>query len=478
MSPILSLSLLSFSLVASSFATPLSTSHDHDARHGFPFGIAPLHVAEHEAPHGLINDSYIVMLKKDLPLAVLDNHYNFLRSAHAEDPHLDDDSGIRHVFNSYIKGYTGKFTDRVIQRIREMPEVDYVERDQIVKAQEVQSSAPWGLARISHRPKLGFGTFNKYEYEDNGGEGVDVYVIDTGININHVEFEGRASWGKTIPTGDVDDDKNGHGTHCAGTIASRKYGVAKSAHVVAVKVLASDGSGSMSNVIGGVDYAVGAAAEKASAAAAELRATGKTKHKGSVANMSLGGGKSRAVDDAVNGAVASGLHFAVAAGGDGRDACSSSPAGAENPITAGASTLSDERAASSNIGSNNAVNTISGTSAASSHTAGLMAYLLSIYPSATFDPSPSSLVRPEFNAQRPFTGSFASLYGFVYTVMPRWVSGFLPPPRLVEAVTALKAAVIKLASRDVLTSLPADTKNLLIFNNYTTSKELWMNVGF
>lgn len=170
------------------------------------------------------------------------------------------------------------------------------------------------MARISHRPKLTFGTFNKYEYDGHGGEGVDVYVVDTGINIHHEEFEGRASWGKTMPLDDEDEDGNGHGSHCAGTIASRKYGVAKKANVIAVKVLGSNGSGSMSDVVGGVVWAASQARQKAEAAEAELKATGRTKHKGSVANMSLGGGKSRALDDAVNRAVDTGLHFAVAAG--------------------------------------------------------------------------------------------------------------------------------------------------------------------
>jgi cerevisin len=112
--------------------------------------------------------------------------------------------------------------------------------------------APWGLARISHRAKLTLGTFTKYVYEASGGGGVTAYIIDTGINVDHVEFEGRARWGKTMPKNDVDKDGNGHGTHCAGTIASRKYGVAKKAEVVAVKVLGSNGSGSMSDVVDGV----------------------------------------------------------------------------------------------------------------------------------------------------------------------------------------------------------------------------------
>jgi cerevisin len=141
-----------------------------------------------------------------------------------------------------------------------------------------------------------------------------VYVIDTGINVDHSEFGGRASWGTTIPQNEVDQDGNGHGTHCAGTIASRRYGVAKKAKVIAVKVLGSNGSGSMSDVVGGVSWAAQQTEAKAKAADAEYRATGQTRHKGSVANMSLGGGKSRALDEAVNAAVDGGLHFAVAAG--------------------------------------------------------------------------------------------------------------------------------------------------------------------
>lgn len=112
--------------------------------------------------------------------------------------------------------------------------------------------APWGLARLSHREPLHLSTFTRYTYDPNGGEGITAYVIDTGINIDHVEFEGRAVWGKTIPQNDVDKDGNGHGTHCAGTVGSKKYGVAKASKLVAVKVLGSNGSGSMSDVVAGV----------------------------------------------------------------------------------------------------------------------------------------------------------------------------------------------------------------------------------
>jgi cerevisin len=88
-----------------------------------------------------------------------------------------------------------------------------VEKDSIVYASELQRDAPWGLARVAHRDGLTLKTFNKYEHSKEGGKGVKVYVIDTGINVAHVDFEGRAIWGKTVPQGDPDEDGNGHGSH-------------------------------------------------------------------------------------------------------------------------------------------------------------------------------------------------------------------------------------------------------------------------
>lgn len=301
---------------------------------------------------------------------------------------------------------------------------------------EVEKNAPWGLARISHRNTLSFGTFNKYLYTSEGGEGVDAYVIDTGCNTEHVDFEGRAKWGKTIPTGDEDVDGNGHGTHCSGTVAGKKYGVAKKANIYAVKVLRSNGSGTMSDVVKGVEWAANSHVEQVEAAK-----NGKRKgFKGSVANMSLGGGKTQALDRVVDAAVAAGVHFAVAAGNDNADACNYSPAAAENAVTVGASALDDSRAYFSNygkctdifapglsiqstwIGSKYAVNTISGTSMASPHIAGLLAYYLSLQPA----------IDSEFYSP-------------------------LTPAKL-------KANILEIATADTLTDLPKDTPNLLAWN--------------
>ncbi|ODV91078.1 hypothetical protein CANCADRAFT_65053 [Tortispora caseinolytica NRRL Y-17796] len=320
--------------------------------------------------------------------------------------------GIKHVyqFADSAFGYAGSFSDDLIAVIRADPRVAHVEQDSIVTISDdiqgnvdsektdvtEQTDAPWGLARISHRDPLTFGTFNKYVYNVHGGEGIYAFIVDTGSYLASKEFGDRGSWGATIPAGDPDEDGNGHGTHVAGTIASSSYGVAKKAKVVAVKVLRSNGSGTMSDVVKGVEYVATAHAKLV----AEAKAGKRKGFKGSVANMSLGGGQSPTLDKAVNAAVKAGVHFAVAAGNEDADACTSSPARAELPVTVGASTIGDERAYFSNygscvdifapglnikstwIGSPDAVNTISGTSMASPHVAGLLAYFSSLQPGA------------------------------------------------------------------------------------------------
>ncbi|KAI9296959.1 hypothetical protein K502DRAFT_337086 [Neoconidiobolus thromboides FSU 785] len=345
------------------------------------------------------------MFKNDAKFNAIDGHFNTLNSMITKANSLTGKANtnkLNHVYyHNELNGYSGKFDKELVDLIRRSPEVDYVEQDSIVRTNKLERGAPWGLARISHVDHLSFGTFNKYIYDERAGANVTAYVIDTGVNYQHEDFEGRAEWGATIPQGDPDEDGNGHGSHCAGTIAGKRYGVAKKAKVVAVKVLRSNGSGSMSDVVKGVEWAAKAAKEEER----QARKSGKT-HKGSVANMSLGGGYSRALNQAVNAAVDSGLNFAVAAGNDDEDACNYSPASAENAVTVGATTINDERAWFSNWGdctdifapgkdidsiwrgSKSATNTISGTSMASPHVAGALAYLLSLEEKT---PSPAEL---------------------------------------------------------------------------------------
>lgn len=151
-------SLLCWTLLAISVsATPLSTPSYNAPGHRSPYALAPLMVSEH--PHGTVNNSYIVMFKDDVHPGVMDNHLNFLSVAHDADPLMGAKSGLRKVYNNrLVKGYSGMFTDSVVERIREMPEVDYVERDQIVRTQDVQKSAPWVSSVYESHTALGLMT--------------------------------------------------------------------------------------------------------------------------------------------------------------------------------------------------------------------------------------------------------------------------------------------------------------------------------
>ncbi|KAG0168611.1 serine protease [Apophysomyces sp. BC1034] len=398
--------------------------------------LAPLY---HNPGAEAISNSYIVVLKDHVDTYQSMSHCNWVSSLiqsqstnYPLDELLDPDvaSGITHTYDmENWRGYAGRFNEDTMNRIRRSPDVAYVERDTIVYVMDIQRNAPWGLARISHREQLNLDTFHKYPHENSGGKGVKVFIIDTGINIKHNDFQGRASWGVTVTEGDTDEDNNGHGSHCAGTVAGKRYGVAKKAEPVAVKVLNSNGSGSMSGVIAGVNWVV----EQHKMDAAKARKSGK-KYKGAVANMSLGGTKSRSLDESVNRAVENGILFAVAAGNDNADACSFSPGAADNALTVGASNVRDERSYFSNHGScvdvfapgenivsvwnsgPDSTNTISGTSMASPHVAGLAAYFLSL------------------------------------------ADGEMTPGKL-------KQMIIEQSTRGLLTNMPKTTQNLLVYNN-------------
>ncbi|UOY02960.1 S8 family peptidase [Blastococcus sp. PRF04-17] len=293
-----------------------------------------------------------------------------------------------HVYTATLNGFAIQLPVAAADRLHALDGVVAVEADQPITVAE--SAASWGLDRIDQRTLPLSGTYTAA----STGAGVTAYIIDTGIQFSNVDFGGRAVSGYDAVDGGSADDCNGHGTHVAGTVGGTKHGVAKDVRLVAVRVLDCRGSGTTAGVIAGVEWV--------------------TKHRTSpaVANMSLGGGVSTALDNAVSASIASGVTYAVAAGngnsrGVPQDACTVSPARVGSALTVGATDKTDAAASFSNYGacvdlfapgvgitsawyarkSTTATKTISGTSMASPHVAGVAALFLQNAP----DASPASV---------------------------------------------------------------------------------------
>ena len=291
--------------------------------------------------------------------------------------------GVRHLtFSHGLKGFVATLSDAALAGVRNEPNVDYVEQDQVATINATENLPPggWGLDRIDQvdRP-----LDSLYQYSSTG-KGVNAFIIDTGIRASHQDFAGRVLPGySAIADANGTNDCNGHGTHVAGTVGGTTWGVAKGVKLIPVRVLDCSGSGAYSGVIAGIDWVANSPLRPA------------------VANLSLGGGASAALDAAIAGAVSKGVNVVVAAGNNNADACNYSPSRAPSAITVGATTSSDTRASYSNYGScldifapgssilsawntsDVATNTISGTSMASPHVAGVVALVLEAKPTAS-----------------------------------------------------------------------------------------------
>jgi len=288
---------------------------------------------------------------------------------------------VNHTYSHVLRGFVVQANDKSLENLMLDHRVAYIEENgEVSISQSQQNNATWGLDRVDQRDRPLNGS---YIY-DNTASNVYTYIVDTGVRASHNDFSGRMISGFTaINDGRGSNDCNGHGTHVAGTVAGSTWGVAKAARIVPVRVLGCNGSGTNAGVVAGMDWVAANHVKPA------------------VANMSLGGGASTTTDNAVAGMRNAGVTVVVAAGNENQNACNVSPARSTAAITVGSTTSTDARSSFSNWGScvnifapgssitsawytnNSSTNTISGTSMAAPHVAGIAALYLATNPTAT-----------------------------------------------------------------------------------------------
>jgi subtilisin family serine protease len=331
---------------------------------------------------------------------------------------------VTEVLDSVFNGVIVDLTPMHVTQLRRDPRVLRIEANKVVRTSEVPPS--WGLDRIDQRV---LPLDSSFAVDPRWGQGVTAYIVDTGISLTHSDFSGRLLPGHDVITaGGNADDCNGHGTHVAGTVAGSTFGVARAARLVPVRVLDCLGGGTTAGVISGIDWVI------------EHHQAGVP----AVLNMSLGGTHSVSLNAAVDRAVADGITVVVAAGNENSDACRRSPASASSAITVGSVTSADQRSSFSNfgacldlfapgssitsawVGGPASSNTISGTSMAAPHVAGVAAAYLSAWPTSAPTEVAGGLVAASTRGTITNVGP-ASPNGLLY-VDSTWVPGAAPTP--------------------------------------------------
>ena len=381
----------------------------------------PAFAGELRTAQNPVQGQYIVVLKDNA--ASLANERSSLSrvSVVARDMASKHRAKLVRSYNNVLRGFVARADDKALARLLADPRVAYVEEDGIVTASATQTGATWGIDRTDQR---NLPLDSAYTYNTTAS-GVHAYIIDTGVLLSHSQFSGRMGNGyDAVTSGGNANDCNGHGTHVAGTVGGTTYGIAKGVTIHPVRVLGCTGSGTNAGVIAGMDWVANNHVKPA------------------VANMSLGGGASQATDDAVARMVNAGVTVAVAAGNDNSNACNYSPARAASAITVGSTTNTDARSSFSNYGtcldifapgsnitsawytSSTATNTISGTSMASPHVAGVAALYLASNPSAT----PAQVTSAIVNASTPNKVTGAQTGSPNRLLYSLFSGGTTPPP--------------------------------------------------
>lgn len=390
-----------------------------------------------------VTNRYIVVYNDEVTEEDVSSHNSWISSV-AEKRDLtneqDDDRKIEFFGLPHFRGYLGWFPENILKSIQDSPQIKYIEQDARVHMYDTsyQDDATWGLTRLSERGDNG--SSDAFVYDSEAGSGVVAYVLDTGVRAWDGDFEGRAKYHKALAFPGIPVDMHGHGTHVAGTVGSKTWGVAKKVEIVGVGVLGPFGTGMNSDIIRGIEYAVKGHEENVKKSKKGFR--------GTAINLSIGGSALGALDAAVNAAIDAGVHVVAAAGNDNLDACDFSPSRADRVITVGAVDENDQKASFSNygkcidihapgvdiesVGLSTSPTLMSGTSMAAPHVTGLIAYFLSLQPG----------LGSEF-------------------------SGELVDP------AEMKSRLLDYGTKNVLKGLSSDTVNLMAYNGAEDATEIW-----